>query len=95
MPGVLFFVRPVSRAIAPAGRRVAPAPVGHGLAAPEEGPRSPERRSGRERRRPPAGLQRGIGRQSGGAISKPSKRKPGATVQLTRVQAPRLVAVCQ
>lgn len=88
MPGVLFFVRPVSRAIAPAGRRVAPAPVGHGL-------RSPERRSGRERRRPPAGLQRGIGRQSGGAISKPSKRKPGATVQLTRVQAPRLVAVCQ
>jgi uncharacterized protein YjiS (DUF1127 family) len=39
--------------------------------------------------------RRGVGRQSGGAISKPEKSKPGETVQLTSVQAPRLVAVCQ
>lgn len=39
--------------------------------------------------------RRGVGRQSGGAISKPAKSKPGETVQLTSVQAPRLVAVCQ
>ena len=37
---------------------------------------------------------RGVGRQPGGASSKPSNRKPGATVQPTSVQAPRLVAVC-
>ena len=43
-------------------------------------------------RSPAAG--RGVGRQPGGASSKPSNRKPGATVQPTSVQAPRLVAVC-
>jgi len=42
-----------------------------------------------------AAYRRGVGRQSGGAISKPEKSKPGETVQLTSVQAPRLVAVCQ
>ena len=33
-------------------------------------------------------------RQPGGAISKPEKSKPGATVQPTSVQAPRLCACC-
>src|SRR5690625_2527898 len=35
------------------------------------------------------------GRHPGGASSKPSKRKAGDTVQPTRVQAPRLRALCQ
>ena len=35
------------------------------------------------------------GVQSAGAISKPSNIKPGATVQPTRVQSPRLSASCQ
>jgi hypothetical protein len=49
----------------------------------------------REPSRNRAPQRRGVGRQSGGAISKPAKSKPGETVQLTSVQAPRLVAVCQ
>ncbi len=57
----------------PSGR---PRPVGHGLRSPRKKDPQPRKEKRRERRRPPAGLQRGIGRQSGGAISKPSKRKP-------------------
>src|SRR3546814_9445177 len=44
---------------------------------------------------PPPGAPRGPGAQAGGAISKPSKRKAGATVQPQSVQAPRLSAACQ
>ena len=33
--------------------------------------------------------------QPSGTISNPPKSKPGATVQPTRVQAPRLFALCQ
>jgi hypothetical protein len=39
--------------------------------------------------------RRGVGRQSGGASSKPENWKAGPTVQPTSVQAPRLSAVCQ
>ena len=37
----------------------------------------------------------GPGRQSSGAISNPAKSNPGATTQLTSVQAPTDSAVCQ
>ena len=39
-------------------------------------------------------LPLGVGRQSGGANSKPVKSKAGLTVQPTRVQRPRETALC-
>lgn len=45
--------------------------------------------------RPSVRIYHGVGRQSRGAISKPSKAKAGATTQQTNVQLLMLVAVCQ
>ena len=80
-----------------ANRRIQPfstaiSSAGHGVERPLlDG--AHERGRGLAHAPPPDG--RGVGRQSGGAISKPAKSKPGATVQPTSVHAPRLVAVCQ